>query len=201
MKRNKFSLSHYHLLSGNMGNLIPIGLVEVLPGDTFQHGISALVRMQPMLAPVMHPTYILIHNWFVPHRLVWDDFEDFITGGPDGDDASVHPTIDFSGGAVAEGELANYLGLPVGFNLAASALPFRGAALIWNEWYRDQDLQTELVIDTTSGADTTTDKTLQNIAWEKDYFTSARPWEQKGTAVTIPLDGQAPVTGIGKLNQ
>jgi hypothetical protein len=86
-------------------------------------------------------------------------------------------------------------------NLEVSALPFRAYALIWNEWFRDQDLQTELVIDVTSGADTTTSVDLQNSAWEKDYFTSARPWEQKGPSITIPLGETAPVTGLGRQTQ
>lgn len=199
MKRNKFSLSHTKLFSCNMGGLIPCGLTEVLPGDTLQHNTSALVRVSPMLAPVMHPVHVKIHHWFVPHRIVWDDFESFITGGSDGNDASVFPTITET---TAESTLGDYYGLPVGVtDNEFSALPYRGYAKIWNEWYRDQDLQTELVIDTTSGPDTTTDATLQNVGWEKDYFTSARPWEQKGSAVTIPISGTAPVTGIGKSTQ
>lgn len=199
MKRSKFSLSHYKLLSCDMGELVPVGAVEVLPGDTVQHATSALVRASPMLAPVMHPVHIRIHHWFVPYRLIWDDWEDFITGGPDGNNASTFPTITFGGGSgAAVGSLADYLGVtPLVNNLEVSALPFRAYALIWNEWYRDQDLQTELTIDTTDGADTTTNTTLQNCNWEKDYFTSARPWEQKGPAVTIPLSGNAPVMGIG----
>ncbi len=92
MKRNKFSLSHYKLLSMNMGNLVPIGLNEVLPGDTIQQATSALVRVSPLLAPLMHPVHVRIHHWFVPHRLVWEDWEDFITGGPDGQDSSTLPT-------------------------------------------------------------------------------------------------------------
>lgn len=195
MKRGKFSLSHYKLLSLNMGELVPVSLVEVLPGDTVQQATTALLRAAPLLAPVMHPCHARIHHWFVPHRLVWDDWEDFITGGPDGEDDSVFPTITMPGsGGAALGSLADYLGIPTGINsLEVSAIPFRGYALIWNEWYRDQDLQTELVIDTTSGPDTTTNTTLQNVAWEKDYFTSARPWESKGPDITISIGDQAPL--------
>jgi len=199
MKRGKFSLSNYKLLSCDMGELIPCGIWEVLPGDTVQAATSALLRASPLLAPVMHPVDVRIHHWFVPHRLVWEDWENFITGGPDGLDASVFPTITIGGGSgAAIGSLADYLGVPTGVNnIEVSALPFRGYAMIWNEWYRDQDLQTKLTIDKTSGADTTTNTTLQNIAWEKDYFTSSRPWEQKGAGITIPLGDEAPVLGLG----
>lgn len=201
MKRSKFSLSYYNLLSCSQGELVPVGLTEVLPGDTIQQATSALVRVSPLLSPVMHPVHVRIHHWFVPHRLVWnngedDSWESFITGGPDGMDASTFPTITFGGGSgAAVGSLADYLGVPTGVNnIEVSALPFRAYALIFNEWYRDQDLVTPLVIDKTGGADTTTNTTLQNSAWEKDYFTSARPWTQKGPAVSIPLSGDAPLS-------
>lgn len=178
--------------------MIPIGLTEVLPGDTVQQSTSALIRCAPLLAPVMHPVRVAIHHWFVPHRLSWEDWEDFITGGPDGMDDSVFPTITMpSGGGAAVGSLADYLGVPTGVNsLEVSALPFRAYARIWNEFYRDQDLQAELVIDETSGPDTTTNTNLQNADWEKDYFTSSRPWEQKGPAITIPLGTTAPVVPV-----
>lgn len=198
MKRSKFSLSHYKLFSANMGTLTPCGLTEVLPGDTIQHSTSALIRVSPLVAPVMHPVHVRLHHWYVPHRLVWDEFEPFITGGPDGMDDSIFPTM--SGGAPGWGEstLADYLGIPPGVpNLEVSALPFRGYAMIYNEWYRDQDLSPELVVSTDSGPDTTTSTALQRVAWEKDYFTSARPWEQKGPAITIPIGTTAPVTGFG----
>jgi hypothetical protein len=203
VKRSKHNLSHYKLFSCDMGELIPCGLTEVLPGDTVQHATSALVRFAPLVSPVMHPVHCRIHHWFVPHRLVWEDFEDFITGGPDGDDASVFPTITFGGGSgAAIGSLADYLGVPTGVDgIEVSALPFRGYALIFNEWYRDQDLVTELTIDVTSGADSTTSTALQQISWERDYFTTSRPWEQKGTAVSLPLGTSAPISGIGKNNQ
>lgn len=200
MKRNKFSLSNYKLASFQPGELVPCGMVEVLPGDTIQQATSALVRFGPMLAPVMHPTHATIHHWFVPHRLVWEDWEKFITGGMDGMDASVFPTITFASG-VAVGSLGDYLGIPTGVNgIEVSALPFRAYALIYNEWYRDEDLVTELVIDKTSGPDTTTNTTLQMRAWEKDYFTSARPFEQKGPSITIPIGTRANVKGIGTVD-
>lgn len=208
MKRSKHSLSNYKLLSCDMGELVPIGLTEVLPGDTMQHSTNLFLRVQPLLAPVMHPVEARVHHWFVPHRLVWDDWENFITGGPDGMDASVFPTISLSyaagppaTGSGVVGGLADYLGCPPTINgLEVSALPFRAYALVFNEWYRDQDLVTPLTIDTTSGADTTTNTTLQNIAWEKDYFTSSRPWEQKGPSITLPLGDDAPVLGLGHAN-
>lgn len=199
MKRSKFSLSNTKLLSCDMGELVPIGLLEVLPGDTVQQATSALLRCAPLLSPVMHPVHVRIHHWFVPHRLVWEDFEDFITGGPDGLNASVFPTITIGGGSgAAVGSLADYLGVPTGVNnIEVSALPFRAYAFVWNEWYRDQDLETALTIDITSGPDTTTNTALKNCGWEKDYFTSARPWEQKGASITLPLGTTAPVLGIG----
>lgn len=198
MKRNKFSLSNTKLFSCDMGELVPCGLTEVLPGDTMQQATSCLVRFSPLLSPVMHPTHIQLSHWFVPHRLVWEDWEDFITGGPDGNDASVFPTISSGGSGFAVGSLADYLGVPPSVaNRDVSALPFRGYALIWNEWFRDQDLQTPLVVETGSGPDTTTNTTLQRGSWEKDYFTSARPWEQKGPTITIPIGSSAPVLGIG----
>lgn len=204
MKRNLMSLSHKVSLSCDQGELIPIGLVEVLPGDIFRHGTSLLIRLAPMLAPVFSQLNVTVFQFYVPTRIVWDDFEKFITGGPDGDDASVHPYITFASG-VAVGSLGDYFGIPPGVNNVGgtgasggvSAIPFRGYAKIFNEWIRDEDLDDELVVSTASGQDTTTNTTLQNIRWEKDYFTAARPFEQKGPAVTIPIGSRAPVSGLG----
>jgi len=206
VRRNKFSLSNYKLLTCNMGQLVPCGLREVLPGDTFQHSTSALIRTTPLNAPVMHPTHAKIHHWFVPNRLIWEDWEKFITGGEDGMDASVYPTMEITNPGYSVGSLADYLGVPtqrpsVSGSFKHSALPFRAYALIWNEWYRDQDLQTKLVISKASGTDTTTSRVLQNVAWEKDYFTTARPWTQKGPEITVPLGIEAPVLGISKRDE
>lgn len=199
MKRSKFSLSNTKLLSCDLGELVPCGLTEILPGDSIQQATNCLVRFAPLLAPVMHTTRISLSHWFVPHRLVWENWEDFITGGPDGNDDSEFPTIVTPASTgFAVGSLADYLGVPTGVaDQPVSALPFRGYALIWNEWYRDQDLQSKLTIDLTAGVDTTTSVALQNAAWEKDYFTTARPWEQKGPAITIPIGDTAPITGFG----
>lgn len=194
MKRSKFSLSAYKLLTCDMGELVPINCMEVLPGDTIQQATSLLVRVSPLLAPVMHPVHVRIHHWYVPNRLLWDDWENFITGGPDGLDASVFPTVSTGGSGFAVGSLGDYLGVPAGVaNRDVSALPFRAYAKIWNDNYRDQDLQTELALSTASGPDVTTSLALQNGAWEKDFFTTCRPWEQKGTAVSLPLGTVAPV--------
>lgn len=194
MKRSKFNLGFTKLLSTNMGTLVPIGMLEVLPGDSIQQSTTALVRCAPMLAPPMHPVDVRIHHWFVPNRLLWDNWEKFITGGADGNNASVHPTITIT---PAVGSLADHLGVVPGVASTVSALPFRAYNLIWNEWYRDQDLQNPAAISLADGADTTTVTNMQACAWEKDYFTSARPWEQKGPAVTIPITGTGRVTGLG----
>lgn len=195
MRSALHNLSHKVKLSANMGELLPIGLVEALPGDVFDHSTSCLIRTQPLIAPVYHEIDAKIHHWYVPTRDLWDDFPDFITGGPDGLDTTVAPYIDMPGGGGAViGSLADYLGVPTGVaSLRVSALPFRAYARIYNEYYRDQDLQTELVMSRGNGADTTTSTTLQFGCWEKDYFTSARASPQKGSAVTIPLIGTIPV--------
>lgn len=198
MKRSKFSLSHYKLLTMNMGELIPISWYEALPGDTIQHSTSALIRVSPLLSPVMHPVNVRIHHWFVPNRLIWADFEDFITGGEDGTDATVHPFIRLS--SVAEGSLFDYLGVPVYgsySNLDISALPIRAYQLIWNQHYRDQQLCTATTVSDGNGQDTTTTTSLNKVAWTKDYYTSARNAEQLGSTVTIPLGTDADVVAEG----
>ena len=191
-KRFKHNLSHVNKLSADLGELIPINYYEALPMDSIRQSVSALVRLAPLAAPIMHKIDVRIHTFFVPNRLLWKEtdasFEDFITGGSDGLDATTHPYKDLSAISTNRGDLLDYLGVPPGaqpddYNI----LYARAYNLIVNEYYQDIDLQTELVISTDSGADTTTATTLQKCTWDKDYFTTARPWEQKGSAVSPPL--------------
>lgn len=193
MKRSKMSLSNYKLATMPLGKLIPVNWFEVIPGDSVQQATSALVRVTPLAKPIMHPVIVRIHHWFCPNRLVWTGFEDFITGGPDGLDASVHPYVEL--GTVGEGTIYDYLGIPPATYSSdhVSALPFRVYDEIFNQHYRDQDLVTELTIDKTNGLDSTTDIGLQYASWPKDYFTTSRPWAQKGSGVTIPLGSTADV--------
>ena len=197
-KRSLQNLSNQVNLTCDPGNLIPLDYWDVLPGDSFQASSALLVRSTPLLAPIMHPLIVRLHYWYVPYRLIWDDTEDFFTGGEDGTSTPAHPVINLA--AVTQSSLYNYLGLPAetfGASLDIDALPLRAYSKIWNEHYRDGDLATERTIDTTSGTDSTTDVTIAKVAWPKDYLTTARPWEQKGNAVTIPLLGTAPITGFG----
>lgn len=196
MKRSKHSLSHYKLLTCKMGQLIPVGWFEALPGDTIQQATSALVRCAPLVTPPMHPVQVRFHHWFVPNRLLWANWQNFITGGSDGNDATVAPYFSIAANASVS-SLHDYLGIPTsgysGTPYNISALPFRAYALIFNEFYRDEDLQTAVGFTTADGGDGTTNTSLQNICWEKDYLTSSRPWALKGPSVTLPLGTTARV--------
>lgn len=188
-RRSLFSLSHYKLFTGKMGYLYPVACMEALPGDTFQMSTSIFLRFSPMVAPVMTPVTVKVHHWFVPTRLIWDDFEDMITGGPDGTSVPTPPYFVADGEGVQSRSSADYLGIPPNVpNLEYSALPQRAINLIYNEWYRDQNLQTEKTLSTASGLDTTTDQSLYLSPWDKDYFTTASPYEQKGAAVNVPIN-------------
>lgn len=186
MKRNKHSLSHYKLATMDMGYLVPVGLLETLPGDTFQHSTSMLMRLTPQLFPVMHPVTVRIHHWFVPHRLTYAGWEDFITGGPLGTGSALPYPTNSGVYPVAKGSPFDYLGVPIASYDTGSLnmMPLRAYNLIYNEYYRDQDLQAVITPDV---------HTLHRIAWEKDYFTTARPWSQKGPAITIPIGTSAPI--------
>lgn len=178
MKRSKHNLGYYKLFTGDMGQLIPIGLTEVIPGDTIQHATSMLVRMSPMAAPVMHPIQVRVHHFYVPNRIIWPDWEDFITGTRD----LTIPTRPIPAGG---NTLFDYYGLPLQEGANVNALPIWGFNAIYNEFFRDQDLISERTQNSAS---------VPLVSWEKDYFTTARPWEQKGDAVTLPVGARAPIT-------
>ncbi len=183
MARHKHSLSNFRLFTGEMGTLMPYSVLEVLPGDTVQMQTKALVRVTPLAAPIMHQVTARIHHWNVPNRIVADndgrDWENFITGGPDGQDTSTVPTIQTTG---TPNDLLDYMGLPAAAGIAVNAYPVRGFNFCYNEFYRDQDTVTER---------DQHDVTVPNIAWEKDYFTTARPFSQRGPTITIPVGDRA----------
>lgn len=192
--RSMFNLSYSKMLTMDMGQLIPVICDEAVPGDIWQIGSEAVIRMQPLVAPVMHEINIYLHLYFVPYRLLWpkndaetDGWEIFITGGQTGDLEPVqpvwHPETDTE---MALNSLWDYFGFPTGLTASAMEGPFpvdyprRAYNLIWNEYYRDENLQNKRLLSDTS---------IAYRAWDKDYFTSALPWQQRGTAPALPITG------------
>jgi len=199
-KYNAFDLSHEKKLSMNPGQLVPVYVQETVPGDKFRVKTEMLLRMAPMIAPVMHRVNAFMHFFFVPNRLVYDDWAKFITGGEDGLQAPAFPKITLTEQArtlFAPGSLADFMGAPtikssdpaISTPLEMSALPFRAYQLIYNEYYRDQNLTNPIPI-TTDGTVTAQEQqellALRFRAWEKDYFTSGLPWAQRGGEVIMP---------------
>lgn len=192
MKRSGFNLSRYDLATFKMGVLYPLDVREVLPGDTFRKSSTALIRTLPLLAPLMHPVFCRIHHWFVPLRILWDECEEFFTRGPLGISKPVHPYVMIN---PEKHSIWDYFGIPplpesnVNNNdlLKVNALPLRAYNLIYNEFYRDEDLIDPYDVPTNSGLDEISDFSLKRIAWQKDRFTVSRPWVQKGDEVFIPV--------------
>ena len=200
-KRSSFDLSHNRAFSMNMGNLTPILCEEMVPGDEFKMNTNFQMRFAPLVSPVMSNIDVYVKYFFVPNRILWnnpndstDNWEDFITGGKNNDNNAVKPYITFSTPPSA-GSLADYLGIPTEINstLQVDALPFRAYNKIYNDYFRDENLQDEVSIGTNGGEDTTTDLTIKNKCWQKDYFTTALLSPQRGDSVSIPLTGDAPV--------
>lgn len=201
MRRKRYStqnLSHYKLASYKMGWLYPISVVEVLPGDIFRHSTSLFMRLSPLVTPVMHPVHVRLFYFYVPLRLVWDDFEAFRTGGEDGLAAPEVPYRELQ--KCPAGTLTNHMGVPVfdwtesqpDRKLKISMLPARAYTLIWNEWFRNQDTNEPYPILKTSGFDPApsaeSTSGLLPYAWGKDYFTTASLTPQRGPEVTIPVN-------------
>lgn len=176
-----------------MGPLVPCHVQEALPGDRYRINTEAMFRMMPMVAPIMHKVDIYFHSFFVPNRLLWDHWENYITGGEFGDPQPALPTLDL--GAVDPSSLANYLGVPASTTPVGevNALPFAAYYRIWHDFYRDQNLQIEQYLPLTDGVQGLPNSTelvqMRKRAWEHDYFTSALPFAQKGAAVDVPFDG------------
>lgn len=205
-KKSKFDLSHERKLSLNMGYLVPVLCQEILPGDRFRVNTELMLRLAPMLAPVMHRMNVFVHHWFVPNRLVWNEWQDFITGGKEGDLAPVHPFFravpSTNTSLFTNGTLADYFGLPtipetgavITNQFKVSALPFRAYQLIYNEFYRDQNLSDPVDFSLQSGEVLPNTQafidllTLRKSSWEKDYFTSALPWAQRGGSAGAPVE-------------
>jgi len=180
--RSIFDLSYQKKFTCDMGKLIPIMCDEVVPGDVWEIANELVARCLALVAPVMHEVNVYVHYFFVPYRILDEDFELFITGGADGAYAGVLPR--WVPTDTAKGSLWDYLGFPTGVApLGLSApidYPRRAYNRIYNEFYRDENLTTEVL---------ETNETILNRAWEKDYFTSALPWQQRGTAPALPISG------------
>ena len=184
-----FDLSYVKTMTADMGILYPVMCDEVVPGDIFKIGNQMVLRFQPMLAPILHEINAYVHYFFVPYRLLWDSWEDFITGGPDGNLTPSLPTWIGDDQTATVGSLWDYFGfqtIPASSGLhttptaAPLVFPKRAYNLVWNEYYRDETLQAEVSLDSNA---------LQFRNWEKDYFTSSLPWQQRGQAPALPISG------------
>ncbi len=208
-QKNSFDLSHDVKLSTKMGQLTPILTLECVPGDKFNIGCESLVRFAPLIAPVMHRMDVSMHYFFVPNRILWSNWEKFIT---DANSGIVAPTLDLSSFWATNPTLASslpfldYLGVPpipttASGTTSISALPAAAYQCIYNEYYRDQNLQAPINYQLVDGPVTGVPRareltTLRNRAWEHDYFTASLPFAQKGAAVDIPIglvEGDLPV--------
>lgn len=195
-RRGTHNLSHSVKQTMNMGWITPIANFDVAPGDKINHKINALIRTQPLLAPVMHLVDIDVHVYYAPNRILWDDAEDFFSGGDDGLAVVEAPyMMSPASTGYAVGSLADYLGVPTGVpDLKHSALPFRMYNYVYNTAYRDSQLQSEIPWVKTNGLDSTTPRNLLAPCWKRDYYTKSRPEPQLGPDIIVPLlSGEIPV--------
>lgn len=189
-----FDLSRETKLSMKMGDLVPVYIEEIVPGDQFRVKSEIMMRLAPMISPVMHRVNVYMHYFFVPNRIIWNAWEEFITGGREGTTVNPMPIFNMAAvtGGITEGSLADYLGLPATSPgspvYQPSALPFHAYHQIWNDYYRDPNLTPAINVQALVSADSM--NVLRKRCWEKDYATSALPWPQRGPAVNLPASVQ-----------
>ena len=199
---NTFDLSHDRKFSGKIGELMPISVMEVVPGDKFNIKATNMTRFAPLITPIMHKASVYCHFFFVPNRILWPNWENFISGGEDGLADPTFPTVDLTiPTQYGVQTLADYLGLPTGNQLQnVSALPFAAYQKIYQDYYRDENLITKTDVTLSDGTQTNIDtielSSMKKRAWQHDYFTSALPWTQRGPEATIPLGTTAPISYV-----
>jgi hypothetical protein len=204
IQRSVFDRSHDYKTTLDSGFLIPFFVDEVLPGDTFKLRVNAFVRMNTLIAPFMDNVFMDTFFFFVPTRLVWDNWQRFCGEQKNPGDSTDFLIPSLSGkNTFTNGSIFDYMGLPTGVSLdpvntPINALPFRAYNLIYNEWFRDENLIDSIPVLTTDGPDPVSNYTLRKRAKRHDYFTSALPWPQKGPSVDVGLTGNAPIVGFGE---
>ena len=204
--RSKFDCQSTHKTTFDAGYLIPVYVDEVLPGDTFNLNMTAFARLSTPLFPIMDNMYLESFFFFVPNRLIWNNWQKFMgqQENPSDSISYVIPQQVSPASGYTIGSLQDYMGLPTVGQVTATktvshcAFWPRAYNLIYNEWFRDENLQNSVVVDKGDGPDTVTNYTLLRRGKRKDYFTSSLPWPQKGASVTLPLGSSAPVYGTGK---